>query len=101
MARDAVRTLLLIDDEPAQGRLIAAIAARTGWRTLRAECGQDALLLLDSEDGATIDAAYPPVGFSEGSPRPSAVDMVPTASHTWAPAEGARQSIAPTPSDHR
>ncbi|MFN2259120.1 MAG: sigma-54-dependent transcriptional regulator [Parasphingopyxis sp.] len=56
MPQNGVRTLLLIDDEPAQGRLIAAIAARTGWRTLRAESGSDALLLLASEDGKTIDA---------------------------------------------
>jgi len=56
MSQDAARVLLLIDDEPAQGRLIAAIAARAGWRTLRAENGNDAVLLLRSNEGAAIDA---------------------------------------------
>lgn len=56
MAQERERILLLIDDEPAQGRLISAIAARAGWRTLRAENGKDAMLLLGSDEGATIDA---------------------------------------------
>ena len=56
MPHEAMRTLLLIDDEPAQGRLIAAIAARAGWRTLRAESAGDALLLLGSDGGAAVDA---------------------------------------------
>jgi len=30
------RLLMLIDDEPAQCRLISALAAREGWRTLAA-----------------------------------------------------------------
>ncbi len=56
MEEDRVRALLLIDDEPAQGRLIGAIATRSGWRCLRAENGSDALLLLSSDDGTAIDA---------------------------------------------
>jgi DNA-binding NtrC family response regulator len=56
MPEDRARALLLIDDEPAQGRLIAAIAARAGWRSLRAETGKDALLLLGSEEAEAIDA---------------------------------------------
>ncbi|MEQ9662351.1 MAG: sigma-54 dependent transcriptional regulator [Parasphingopyxis sp.] len=56
MTPERERTLLLIDDEPAQGRLIGAIAARAGWRMLRAENGNDALLLLESGDGETVDA---------------------------------------------
>jgi CheY-like chemotaxis protein len=34
MTRNGQRLLLLIDDEPAQRRLIAALAQRGGWRTL-------------------------------------------------------------------
>ncbi|WP_299323697.1 sigma-54 dependent transcriptional regulator [Parasphingopyxis sp.] len=56
MPTDRPKTLLLVDDEPAQGRLIAAIATRTGWKSLRAESGKDAMLLLDSPDGKTVDA---------------------------------------------
>lgn len=56
MVQERERALLLIDDEPAQGRLIGAIAARAGWRTLRAENGNDAQMLLESADGDAIDA---------------------------------------------
>lgn len=56
MLPEKAKTLLLIDDEPAQGRLIAAIATRAGWKSLRAESGNDALLLLGSNDGEAIDA---------------------------------------------
>ncbi|RZM08572.1 MAG: response regulator, partial [Sphingomonas sp.] len=49
MAATPPRTLLLIDDEPAQARLVAAIAARAGWRTLRARDTAAALALLAQE----------------------------------------------------
>ncbi|MGP1351840.1 MAG: sigma-54-dependent transcriptional regulator [Parasphingopyxis sp.] len=55
MPQDRPKTLLLVDDEPAQGRLIGAIAARTGWKSLRAESGKDALLLLASSEGEGVD----------------------------------------------
>lgn len=56
MSADRAKTVLLIDDEPAQGRLIAAIATRSGWQSLRAESGNDALMLLGSSDGEFVDA---------------------------------------------
>ncbi len=34
MAENDSQVLMLIDDEPAQSRLISALAAREGWRTL-------------------------------------------------------------------
>src|SRR3546814_220812 len=34
MAHNGTPRLMLIDDEPAQRRLIAALAARSGWRTI-------------------------------------------------------------------
>ena len=34
MAEAEQRLLMLIDDEPAQSRLITALAAREGWRTV-------------------------------------------------------------------
>ena len=40
------RLLLLIDDDPAQGRLVSALAAREGWRTQIVATGSDALALL-------------------------------------------------------
>ena len=55
MQRDQTRSLLLIDDEPAQGRLVGAIAARAGWRMLKASDGDAARALLSGEDGSSID----------------------------------------------
>ena len=54
---DATRTLLLIDDEPAQGRLVAAIVARAGWRTIRARHAEEALALLGGPGTPAVDAA--------------------------------------------
>ncbi len=56
MVRDGIPMLMLIDDEPAQRRLVAALAARAGWRTLFAQDDETALDLLDTPDGAQLDA---------------------------------------------
>lgn len=56
MARDGTAILLLIDDEPAQKRLISAIAARSGWRTLFARDTVSAISLLSTQDGNHSDA---------------------------------------------
>jgi DNA-binding NtrC family response regulator len=55
MPREQGRALLLIDDEPAQGRLVGAIAARAGWRMLRAPHGEAARELLAMGQGASVD----------------------------------------------
>lgn len=67
MPRDANRALLLIDDEPAQARLIAAIATRGGWRTLSAPDGDAALALLTGNpvDAVLIDQGTPDSRASE------------------------------------
>ncbi|MBU1756374.1 MAG: sigma-54 dependent transcriptional regulator [Alphaproteobacteria bacterium] len=46
MAESETRLLMLIDDEPAQCRLVTALAAREGWRTLVAGSAEAALDLL-------------------------------------------------------
>jgi DNA-binding NtrC family response regulator len=56
MPREHTRALLLIDDEPAQGRLVAAIAARAGWRMLRANDGDSARELLGNGQGDGVSA---------------------------------------------
>ena len=56
MTRNGQRLLMLIDDEPAQRRLIAAIAARRGWRAIFANDGETALAMLGSPDGLQLDA---------------------------------------------
>ncbi len=56
MTRNGQRLLMLIDDEPAQRRLVTAIAARRGWRTVSASDGETALATLGTPDGMALDA---------------------------------------------
>ena len=56
MATIDTRLLLLIDDEPAQGRLISALAAREGFRTIIAGTAEEGLERLKTEDGAQVCA---------------------------------------------
>ena len=50
------RILMLIDDEPAQQRLVSAMAARSGWRTVIASDSEMALAMLGTRDGMSLDA---------------------------------------------
>lgn len=56
MRPDATRCLLLIDDEPAQRRLVTAIGARAGWWVMGAPDVDAAQKILASEDGKDVDA---------------------------------------------
>lgn len=56
MTRNGQRLLLLIDDEPAQRRLVAALAARGGWRAIFAADGETAIATLGTQDGMQLDA---------------------------------------------
>ncbi|MEG3163639.1 sigma-54 dependent transcriptional regulator [Sphingomonas sp. PB2P19] len=56
MTRNGQRLLLLIDDEPAQRRLVAALAARNGWRAIFAADGEMAIATLGTQDGMQLDA---------------------------------------------
>lgn len=47
---------MLIDDEPAQRRLVAALASRGGWRTIFADGGAAAIATLGTQDGMQLDA---------------------------------------------
>ncbi|WP_086619529.1 sigma-54-dependent transcriptional regulator [Erythrobacter tepidarius] len=55
-AQDDARIVMLIDDEPAQGRLISAIAARDGWRTIIAPDGETAIAMLGTREGMQLSA---------------------------------------------
>lgn len=48
--------VMLIDDEPAQQRLVAALAARGGWRTIVAADNETAIAMLGTRDGMMLDA---------------------------------------------
>jgi DNA-binding NtrC family response regulator len=55
MTRNGQRLLLLVDDEPAQRRLVAALAARGGWRTIFATDAEMAIATLGTQDGMQLD----------------------------------------------
>ncbi len=54
MASTDSRLLLLIDDEPAQSRLIAALAAREGYRAIVAATAEEGLERLAGEEGEQV-----------------------------------------------
>ena len=56
MTRNGQRLLLLIDDEPAQRRLVGALAARGGWRSLFAADAETGIATLGTQDGMQLDA---------------------------------------------
>src|ERR1043166_5889460 len=56
MAEADPRLLMLIDDEPAQCRLIAALAARDGWRTIIARDSETAIATLGTRQGMQLAA---------------------------------------------
>jgi CheY-like chemotaxis protein len=52
MPEPSDRLLMLIDDEPAQCRLISALAAREGWRTIIARDSETAIATLGTRQGS-------------------------------------------------
>ncbi|QFT77167.1 sigma-54 dependent transcriptional regulator [Erythrobacter sp. THAF29] len=54
--RHESRLVMLIDDEPAQSRLISAIAARDGWRTVIAKDAETAIAILGTREGMQLSA---------------------------------------------
>ncbi len=56
MADSDTRLLMLIDDEPAQSRLITALAAREGWRTLVVKDSETAIATLGTREGMQCSA---------------------------------------------
>jgi DNA-binding NtrC family response regulator len=56
MAEQEQRLLMLIDDEPAQSRLITALASREGWRTLVVGDAETAIATLGTREGMQLSA---------------------------------------------
>ncbi|MDP4873635.1 MAG: sigma-54 dependent transcriptional regulator [Sphingorhabdus sp.] len=56
MQEQETRLLMLVDDEPAQCRLVSAIASRAGWRTVFARDAETAIAMLGTQDGIMLDA---------------------------------------------
>lgn len=70
MAREGVPMLMLIDDEPAQRRLVSALAARAGWRTIFARDDESAIATLGTQDGMMLDAILIDQWSPEHDPAP-------------------------------
>ncbi|MEW4468405.1 sigma-54 dependent transcriptional regulator [Parasphingorhabdus sp. JC815] len=56
MAQNSTKLLMLIDDEPAQCRLISAVASRAGYRTIFVRDAETAIATLGTQDGMMLDA---------------------------------------------
>jgi DNA-binding NtrC family response regulator len=56
MAENVTRSLMLVDNEPSQFRLVAAIAARASWRTIFARDAETAIAMLGTQEGIMLDA---------------------------------------------
>ncbi|MGX7894830.1 sigma-54-dependent transcriptional regulator [Tsuneonella sp. HG222] len=56
MAEQEQRMLMLIDDEPAQSRLITALTAREGWRTHVVRDAETAIATLGTRQGMQLSA---------------------------------------------
>ena len=56
MAPNGQKLVMLVDAEPAQQRLLTALAARAGWRALIASEGETAIAMLGTRDGMMLDA---------------------------------------------
>ncbi len=56
MTPSGTRMLMLVDSEPAQARLVSALAARSGWRTVIATESEIAIAMLGTRDGMMLDA---------------------------------------------
>ena len=56
MTPHGTRMLMLVDDEPAQVRLVSALAARAGWRSVVACDPEIAIATLGTRDGMMLDA---------------------------------------------
>ena len=79
MATQDGRLLLLIDDEPAQSRLVTALAAREGWRTIVVETCEEAHEALTSKEGTQIAAVL----LDQWVPGEDACDFIRNLKSAW------------------
>ncbi|KLE35208.1 sigma-54-dependent transcriptional regulator [Aurantiacibacter luteus] len=72
MAEAEPRLLMLIDDEPAQTRLVSALAARDGWRTLTVGDSETAIATLGTRQGMQLSAII----LEQGVPGERACELI-------------------------
>lgn len=75
MTPTGMRLVMLIDDEPAQQRLVSALAARAGWRTIFAADSETAIAMLGTRDGMMLTAVSD-VGTAVAAMRAGATDFL-------------------------
>jgi len=68
MRDDQTRSLLLIEADPAERRLVSAVAARAGWSTVGADCIETAIALLQGPHGREVQAALLAIWAEETGP---------------------------------
>ena len=68
MADQEQRLLMLIDDEPAQSRLITALASREGWRTLVVADSETAIATLGTAKACSFRRSSSTNGYRETTP---------------------------------
>ncbi len=69
MAEERARSLLLLDADADERRLVSAIAARAGWSVVGAADGETAVALLQGPHGRDVQAALLGSWDEEASPR--------------------------------
>ena len=57
MREQETKSLLLVEADPAERRLVSAVAARAGWITVGADCIETAVGLLQGPHGREVQAA--------------------------------------------
>ncbi|VVT24477.1 Transcriptional regulatory protein ZraR [Sphingomonas sp. EC-HK361] len=75
MTRNGQRLLMLIDDEPAQRRLVAALAARAGWRSIFATDHEMAIAILGTQEGMQLDAVLLDHWAPDADPTPLITEL--------------------------
>jgi DNA-binding NtrC family response regulator len=66
MREQETKSLLLVEADPAERRLVSAVAARAGWSTVGADCTEMAISLLQGPHGREVQAAFL-ANWDEGS----------------------------------
>jgi DNA-binding NtrC family response regulator len=72
MIPSGAHTMMLIDEEPAQQRLVSALASRSGWRSIHASTAEMALAMLGTRDGMMLDA----VVVDQSMPDHDCIDLI-------------------------
>src|SRR5687768_8491037 len=71
MRSDPVCSLMLVDADAADRRVVSAVAARVGWSVIGASCGESAVGLLQGPHGREVQAAL--LGHWDGAIEPSLI----------------------------